>query len=570
MSNSQSSLVITGASGFIGRHLVLALADRFQLYCLARRSQKEAGVHASPNIHWIQADITDKMELHRVKQLIDFQADIDAVLHLAGYYDFSQKDDPAYEATNVTGTYNIIDLAHKVRAQHFIFSSSLAACEFTPAGQVVDESTPVSADFPYARSKRRAEAIIKKLQGDMQASIVRLAAVYSDWCEFPPLYSLLEAWLSRSPLSRALGGQGKFAIPYIHVHDVIDALCKIMSAKEKLPSFGVYNLSPNGSTSHKELYRAATRYYFSRDHKALHIPKPLVCLGLHVQNALFWMVNKEPFERPWMAKYIDKQLNIKADKTYQQLGWRPTPRYHILRRLLFIVENKKAHPSNWIFRNDSMLKERAPQRPSIIIHRALQWCRGKVVYDVLESILQDTDAHKFPNLKTAGRSALHWLTHFMFQMLSFSILTRDRCILSEAIQVISPYCFAQGYQEQELKDFMYRLEQNLIDQLLSPKELNEHVERIHDFIHLSIQFILDEIEDSYDSLQQNVSETETVMETNLNDIHEIYRFVRRVENLCGDPIMEIYLESQLSQNNFSTLNSTENNVSNTISQAKRR
>lgn len=134
------ALVITGASGCIGRHVVLALCDRFHLYCLARRSQKEAEIQHSPNIHWIQADIADQKEMHR-------------------------------------------------------------ASEFTPPGQVVDESTPVSAEFPYARSKRQAEEILSKHKKNLQTCIVRLGAVYSDWCEFPPIYSLLETWLSHSPLS---------------------------------------------------------------------------------------------------------------------------------------------------------------------------------------------------------------------------------------------------------------------------------------------------------------------------------------------------------------------------------
>ncbi len=345
MSIPPRALVITGASGFIGRHVVLALCDRFHLYCLARRSQKEAEIQHSPNIHWIQADIADKKEMHRASELIHSSHDIGCVLHLAGYYDFSQKENPAYQLTNVNGTQNVLDLAHYVQAKQFIFSSSLAACEFTPPGQVVDESTPVSAEFPYARSKRQAEEILSKHKKNLQTCIVRLAAVYSDWCEFPPIYSLLETWLSHSPLSRALGGKGSFAIPYIHVHDVIEALCTIMDAQVRLPEFGVYNLSPNGATSHKALFQAATKYHFGHIHKPHPIPKPMAWFGLHMQNLFFRLTNKEPFERPWMAKYIDKQLTINADQTYQRLGWRPTPRYHILRRLLFMVENKRTHPN---------------------------------------------------------------------------------------------------------------------------------------------------------------------------------------------------------------------------------
>ncbi|MDZ7760577.1 MAG: NAD-dependent epimerase/dehydratase family protein [Desulfovermiculus sp.] len=542
MLNSPGALLITGASGFIGRHLVLALCDRFQLFCLARRSQKEAEIQSSPNIHWIQADISEPKEMHRVSRLIPPSESIASVLHLAGYYDFSQKDNPAYELTNVQGTKNVLDLAHILQAKQFIFSSSLAACEFTPPGQVVDESTPVSADFPYARSKRRAEEIIDKHKGDMQACIIRLAAVYSDWCEFPPLYSLLQTWLSPSLLSRALGGRGEFAIPYIHVNDVIDALCIIMTARANIPAYGVYNFSPNGATSHKALFQAATKYHFVREHKAFHIPKLLAWCGLHVQNLLFRMVNKEPFESPWMAKYIDKQLNINADLTYQRLGWKPTPRYQILRRLLFLVENRWTHPNNWRLRNENMISQRVPQRRSMLIHKALQESREKVVSDILKGILRDNQSQTFSTLASRNPSFVTWFTYLMFQVLSFSIRTRDRYILSDAVQVVAPYCFDQGYSEDELKNFMFVIQRVLNAHLLGQSELKKHKQRIRDFIDLNTQFLVDEIEDVYESLShKKMVRPETVKQPPAAEMSEIQRFARRIESLCGDPMMETAL-----------------------------
>ena len=38
--------------------------------------------------------------------------------------------------------------------------------------------------------------------------IVRFAALFSDWCEYPPLYMFLDTWLSRQWNHRMLGGMG--------------------------------------------------------------------------------------------------------------------------------------------------------------------------------------------------------------------------------------------------------------------------------------------------------------------------------------------------------------------------
>jgi hypothetical protein len=46
----------------------------------------------------------------------------------------------------------------------------------------------------------------------------------------------------------------------------------------------------------------------------------------------FWNI------KSYMAGYIDKKLSVDASATYNALRWTPTPRYHILRRSLFLTE----------------------------------------------------------------------------------------------------------------------------------------------------------------------------------------------------------------------------------------
>ncbi|MFH0864906.1 MAG: NAD-dependent epimerase/dehydratase family protein, partial [Bacteroidota bacterium] len=52
------TIILTGASGFIGRNFVEASVDKFRLICIARRSQQESGIPKHKNIFWIQADIS--------------------------------------------------------------------------------------------------------------------------------------------------------------------------------------------------------------------------------------------------------------------------------------------------------------------------------------------------------------------------------------------------------------------------------------------------------------------------------------------------------------------------------
>ena len=97
MNKQLPSIVVTGASGFIGRHFVIAVSEKFRLFCIARRGQKEVGIPYHANIHWLQVDITNRKNLLNVCNYIKDKGGADYVLHLAGYYDFTLKENPAYE-----------------------------------------------------------------------------------------------------------------------------------------------------------------------------------------------------------------------------------------------------------------------------------------------------------------------------------------------------------------------------------------------------------------------------------------------------------------------------------------
>ena len=56
-------IVVTGASGFIGRHLLEVVRTRYRVVAIGRRSRSEAGVPPHPNVSWHQVDIGDRESL---------------------------------------------------------------------------------------------------------------------------------------------------------------------------------------------------------------------------------------------------------------------------------------------------------------------------------------------------------------------------------------------------------------------------------------------------------------------------------------------------------------------------
>ena len=130
MDHKLPGLILTGASGFVGRNFIKAAAGKFRLFCLARRSMEEAGVQPDANLRWTQVDIADWEKLQDLVQRVRITAASTLSSALAAYYDFTNKDHPEYTRTNIQGTKNMLELAKELGVKRFLFASSQAACPF--------------------------------------------------------------------------------------------------------------------------------------------------------------------------------------------------------------------------------------------------------------------------------------------------------------------------------------------------------------------------------------------------------------------------------------------------------
>jgi len=538
MNDTLPGILVTGASGFIGRHFVIAVSGKFRLFCIARRSQKEAGIPYHENIHWLQADITEWKNHLKVLEYTRDHGGADYVLHLAGYYDFTLKDNPAYEETNVTGTRYLLELSKMLGARRFIFSSSLAACKFPPFGRALTEKSPLDAEYPYARSKRKGEDIIKAYSETFPCTVVRLAAVYSDWCEYPILYMMLRTWLSGNKLrSKMLAGRGESAVPYIHIRDLVKLFLRIIEISDSLPKFAVYMAGSQGSISHMDLFRTATRYYYGHDVKPIKVPKVLTYFGLIIMSLMGWLTGNEPLEKPWMVEYIDKKLTIDASVTFNALNWKPTPRYHILRRLLFITEKMITHPKNWEFRNELLL-QRVAYRASTEVYNILMELRESLVDRLVEEVMKPEHDQRFPNYQKMNRDLLKWYITLNFQLVSASVRNRNRAMIPNYAQVIAYRRFVEGFDAREVKDLMLLTARTMETSLLERSEFRSLKQRVDDYIILTSQLAIDEFEDTYEILKTYPPEQFAAIDTmeSLSNSNDLKRIVLQLEDICSDSL----------------------------------
>ena len=523
------SIVITGASGFIGSYLIDYIKEDFKIFAIARRSRKEANIPYHQNLHWLQCDISNWVTLNEASDYINKQGGADFVVHLAAFYDFTYKDNTAYKNVNVDGTKNMLNFSALVNTKRFIFASSIAACEFPSYANVITEKTSPDANYQYAISKKLGEELVKEYSDYFPCTIVRFAAVYSDWCEFAPLYKFLSSWLSNKIESRIIGGKGESAIPYIHIRDLCQMLNLVIEKTSKISNFDIFNASPDGSTSHKEIFEISTRYFFGEAIKPINLPKLLTYPALILRKLLriFHLTSEEPFERFWMIRYIDKKLDVDSTYTQSVLKWQPTARYHLTRRLLFLLEKLKSHPDEWRVKNEATLK-RIAHRTNLKIYEKMIEQKDVILSKIFEIMLEENKDKIFTKYKSMPLNDYQCYISALYHLLLATIRSSDRSLLLKYIDDIAIRRFAEGFEPYMVCGTLKVFNDVIINHLSAYKEFNNIKQELYDNIGLSLQIAQDEVEDLYDTLVKKMPIEMISKSSLLPDCKELQKMIHQL------------------------------------------
>jgi len=495
------SILVTGASGFIGQHMLQAMKNDFMIYALARRVPDEPSLIHQPNIVWIRADIAERSSLESALGMLRDRGGVDYVMHLAGFYDFNYDQNTEYERTNIVGTRNVLEQSRALNIERFLFASSLAACEFPSNAQVLTERSPTDAVFAYARSKSKGEELVRASSPHFKTSIVRFAAVFSDWCEYGPLYYFLRTWLARHPKSRILGGRGQSAITYIHIQCLVSHLLTIMRRSRELADADTFIASPENPLTHNELFTLATKFFYGKPRTPLHVPKVIAYPGVVAMDGIGRMIGQRPFERPWMMRYVDRQLRVNTSYTRRTLGWAPTDRNRLERRLLFLIEHMKSYPFEWEKRNNKALK-RFQMSPNARLYQTLDAVRDEVVQKTLDTLDDASNRAQFEEYQRLDRPALRKDLVTTFQFLSVSVRSRDRMSMLAYARQIAEMRRSQGISQEAVRNALLAFGRITQETLLLRPELKGMEQEIYDEISLTFQLIVDEVEGTFELLER--------------------------------------------------------------------
>ena len=147
--------LVTGATGFVGSHVVSKLLKRGEeVRVLTRRASSMKNLEGL-DIDVASGDLTDR------KSLIAAMKGVRRLYHVAADYRLWAYDTSALYLNNVVGTRNVLEAAKLAGVQRIVYTSTVGALGHTHNGHGADEETPVSLHDMighYKRSKFLAEA----------------------------------------------------------------------------------------------------------------------------------------------------------------------------------------------------------------------------------------------------------------------------------------------------------------------------------------------------------------------------------------------------------------------------
>jgi nucleoside-diphosphate-sugar epimerase len=319
--------LVTGATGFIGSHLVDRLLERDDAVRALVRPTSDVSYLEERGVELVRGDITDPASLPAAV------SGVDVVYHAAAMVsDWGPWRE--FESVTIDGTRNILETAARAGVARFLHVSTDGVYAFRYLGKRMTEETPLETRFAwwdyYRRSKVAAERLAWRYHRDgrLAVTVVRPGLVLGerDRATLPGLTAFLRS------SSAMYFGDGLNHLPYVYAGDVAE-LCRL-AATEEVGAGQAYNTASQETVTQRDLFAAAA------EEEDLELPRRGVPLHLAYGAALVMetiSVLRGRRTRPSLTRFavtlIGADYQEDASKAKRDLDWEAaTPMREAVRR----------------------------------------------------------------------------------------------------------------------------------------------------------------------------------------------------------------------------------------------
>ncbi|MEO5889533.1 MAG: NAD-dependent epimerase/dehydratase family protein [Ferruginibacter sp.] len=303
-------VLITGASGFLGYHIVhSAIESGLSVFAAVRKQSNIEHLKDLP-VTYLFLDYGDEEEI--AKQLIENR--IDYIIHAAG--DTKAITEEAYNNVNATYTVNLAKAAERSGGnfKKMIFISSLAAIgPLQDADVKITEETTPNPVTAYGRSKLLAE---KSLAGvAIPITILRPTAIYGPRDR--------NIFIMVKMVTRGLDpyiGKGSQQLSFVHAADVADVAVKSLF----INTTGIYNITDGNSYDRYKL-SDIIKSVLKRKAIRIHIPVPVIrSLAFFLETINAWSKKPSVISREKLHELAAKNWVCDISKAKKELAFVPT------------------------------------------------------------------------------------------------------------------------------------------------------------------------------------------------------------------------------------------------------
>lgn len=310
-------IFITGATGFIGSHLIDRLAQtEHELYCLVRTTSQAREKLQASKLHVIEGDIMDK------ESILQAMDGCDWVLHLAGLYSFWERNNKLYREINVTGIRNVMECALETKVSKVVHVSTAVVYGLPSHVPFTEDDEVGSVRFSeYARTKYEGEQIVWDLHKNNGLPVVVVYPLAVLGAGDPKATGQYISDFVRRRLPSTVFNNSTHT--YVHVNDVADA---IIRAAEKPDNIGEKYLIGKHQFTLTE-YNTMISELSGVSIPKMHMPDFLAISNAYMLTAISRLTGKQP---PW-GMSVDQVKTIKngfiadGSKAERELGLTYTP-----------------------------------------------------------------------------------------------------------------------------------------------------------------------------------------------------------------------------------------------------
>jgi nucleoside-diphosphate-sugar epimerase len=301
------AVLLTGATGFVGRHAATAFREAGLRVRALVRSPARAGHLRAAGFELVQGSLEDGDVLAAAC------AGMDVIVHMAALT--HARSAAEYERVNVAGTARLLHAALEatVRPARFVFLSSLAAAGPCSDGRGVQAGDPARPLTAYGRSKLAGELACLDAADRIRMVILRAPAVYGPWDT--DMYHFFR--IARFGVVPVPTGPRRM-LQLVHAADLADALVRAVLAPG---AAGVYHVAEPVAYAWEEVGRKVG-VAVGRRVLAVPVPAPLIAaLGATSELAAGVMGRSSIFNRDKARELLAPGWLCETDSARTDLGF---------------------------------------------------------------------------------------------------------------------------------------------------------------------------------------------------------------------------------------------------------